>query len=120
MTTNYAAFLSLLGNVTPENLPLALVSDAKLAFTALAEIHLRNPERVEGAEFSFSRRDRGVGVTLATKFLEGLELTAEDVLAGVNLAYRYRRQITKLLPAAQVPANDVTSESCTTEAPATV
>jgi predicted transcriptional regulator len=103
---NYITLLSLLGNTSVENLPLALVSDAKLSFLALAEIHLRNPTRIEGATFSFSRRDRGVGTTLATKFLNGEELTAEDVLAGVNLAYRYRKQIAKMLPTAQVAEND--------------
>jgi len=103
---NYISLLSLLGSTTVEGLPVALVSDARLAFTAIAEIHLRNPERVEGAPFSFSRRDRGVGTTLATKFLAGEELTAEEVLAGVNLAYRYRKQIAKMLPTAEVAAND--------------
>ena len=97
-TTNHSLFLSLVGNTTAETLPLALVSDAKLAFCALAEINLRNTG--EGGEFSFSRRDRGVGRALATKFLEGTELTAEDVLAAVGLAYRYRKQIARLLPSA--------------------
>lgn len=101
-TSNFSLFLALLGNTTSETLPLALVSDAKLAFCALAEINLRNTG--EGGEFSFSRRDRGVGRTLATKFLEGTELTAEEVLNAVNLAYRYRKQIATLIPTETVPA----------------
>jgi len=98
-TTNHSLFLSLVGNTTAETLPLALVSDIEvLAFCALAEINLRNTG--VGNEFSFSRRDRGVGRALATKFLGGTELTAEDVLAAVGLAYRYRKQIARLLPSA--------------------
>jgi hypothetical protein len=97
-TTNYDLFLSLTNNLTAEQLPKALVSDPRLALATLAEIYLRNPKRVEGAEFSFSRRDRNVAFGLATKFLEGAELSAEDVLAALGMAYRYRNQAAKLLP----------------------
>lgn len=99
-TSNYSLFLALLGNTTAETLPMALVSDAKLAFCALTEINLRNTG--EGGEFSFSRRDRGVARSLVAKFTEGTELTAEDVLNAVNLAYRYRNQIANLLPVSPV------------------
>jgi hypothetical protein len=105
--SNYTTFLSLVGNTpnTPESLAMALVSDAKLAFVALTEIQLRNTG--EGGAYSFSRRDRGVARALVVKYNEGEELTAEDVLSAVTLAYRYRKQIATLIPKA---ANDTTTD----------
>ena len=99
--TNYALFLALLGNCSNETDVIETVTaDLRAAVVAVAELFLRNPERVEGAEFSFSRRDRGVAVGLATKFLNGVELFVDDAETAVALAKRYRKQIAKLLPVA--------------------
>lgn len=97
---NLESWKLMTAGATSESLPKALVSNPELAFTGLAEIVLRNPDRVErkaGAKYSFARRDRGVAFDLVTRFLTGLELSAEDVLAALQLAYSYRKQLTEAM-----------------------
>ena len=75
-------------------------ADAKVAFLGLVEILMRQTvdERLNGGtchknKFGFSKKHVTRGTELAFKFLTGAELTIEDLVDAVRIAYSYREQL---------------------------
>lgn len=111
-TMNFELFLLRVSGLDTETLISSLRSSAVLAIRGLTEICLRNPLRIEGSEFSFSRRDRGMAFALVEKYLDNPMLLSEnDWLKVKELAYRYRKQILRLIPSCP----EVTIEETETE-----
>lgn len=97
---NITLFLNTFVNMEQESALRLLRTCATCAFMGLAEICIRNPQRTEGLEVGFSRRDRTKGFELVEKFLAGDPLSLYDCEAACELAYRYRKQILRFIPSA--------------------
>jgi hypothetical protein len=111
-TMNTIFFLNGYGDAPEEMILRHLRTNGTCALMALAEICIRNPNRIEGGEVGFSRRDRTLGFTLVEKFLSGYDLiSSEDAIKACELAYRYRKQILRFIPSCP----EVTIEETETE-----
>ncbi len=100
---NAAEFLRLTpqtGWLLADDMGVLIQADPRVAFTGLVEILMRQTadERVNGGtchknKFGFSKKHVTRGTELAIKFLNGDEITAEDMQDAVRIAYSYREQL---------------------------
>jgi hypothetical protein len=81
------------GWLLPEDMGTMVEADARVAFLGLVEIFRRQTwdERGNGGtchrnKFGFSKKHVTKGTLLAIKWLNGEELTADDVVDAVNIA----------------------------------
>jgi hypothetical protein len=100
---NTAEFLRLTpqtGWLLADDMGALIQADPRVAFTGLVEILMRQTadERVNGGtchknKFGFSKKHVTRGTELAIKFLNGDEITAEDMQDAVRIAFSYREQL---------------------------
>jgi hypothetical protein len=83
-----------------DDMGVLIEADAKVAFTGLVEILMRQTtdERLNGGtchknKFGFSKKHVTRGTELALKYLNGTELDAQDILDAVRIAKAYREQL---------------------------
>jgi hypothetical protein len=83
-----------------DDMGVLIEADAKVAFTGLVEILMRQTtdERLNGGtchknKFGFSKKHVTRGTELALKYLNGTELDAQDILDAVKIAKAYREQL---------------------------
>jgi len=105
--------LGLSGYFTAEDVGMAVLSDARAALLGLVEVYKRQTadERARKGtshknRFGFSKREVTAGTALATKFINGEDLTVEEIEMACKIAHRYRNQLWMIALGA-VPENNL-------------